>query len=564
MDLPKRRIILQRVVLLLLILFLVYSYFLILNKNILEIDGYFHLGRVKEIRYAFLHFELPNFLNFQSFFGAGQAVNAMYPDITLWPFVLLTLFLSPAHQVAMIKLLMVVGLLIVTYISLYRHNIPTDISLHSSILFTILSIAIISFGIIGQFSPAASIIYMFIMPISFTAYNILSTDQFNKSLVIRFALIIILILYSHFLTIVTLGFVMLGIMLVKIITHNFNIAAILNIFVAGIVSLIGCIPIIYRYLLISKSGLVMPYHQGKIESLYHTFPYMSKHEFLILAILVIELFLLLRKENKKSCYIQLLVIEVYIYILGSSIFPWKLFSAVPLVNNLQFPERFQGYLYIIPVLMLANLTKKHFKLGVIMMLLLTIVGSAIFIKLYSQDHSILLNNSNYASVGKVAGKLNREDISVNQDYYYYDYYPSAMPDSYRGTWRMSNKGREALINPKIKGSNKAVEIDKKSINNGIQINACHDIRSNSDLILPVLGYKGLKYQTAINGRNISNHIDGMNLAINTHKLNTKDKITVKFNNPLIYSWMIVIALLYDLALVIYLKFLNLRPIRKVK
>lgn len=541
---------------------MVYSYFLILNKNMLIIDGYFHIGRIKEIRYAFLHWELPNFLNFQSFFGVGQAINAMYPDITLWPFVLLTLFLSPTHQVAMIKCLCIVGLLVVTYISLYKHNIPTDISLYSSILFTVISIYTASFGIINIFSPSDLIIYIFIVPISFTVYSILSTDQIDKSLIVKFALIIILILYSHFLTIIVLGFVMLGIMLIKIVTRNFNIAAILNILMAGVVSLVGCVPIIYRYILFTKSGLVMPYHQGNIELLHRHFPYMEKTEFLTLVFLSVGLFLLLGKKNNKSYYIQLLIIEIYIYILGSGIFPWKLFNAVPLVNDLQFPERFQIYLYVIPVLMLADLTKKHFKLGIIIMLFLTIVGSVIVIKSYFQTSCVSLNNNNYASVGKVAGKLHKNDIRINQDFYYYDYYPSAMPNSYRGTWCMSSKGRESLINPKIKGSNKAVEIDKKSINNGIQISAQHDIKSNSDIILPVLGYKGLSYQTAINGRNVSNHIDGMNLAINAHKLNPQDKITVKFHNPLIYSWMIAIALLYDLALIIYLRFITLKSSKK--
>lgn len=561
-NLSRKRIITQRIVSFLLILFMVYSYFLILNKNMLIIDGYFHIGRIKEIRYAFLHWELPNFLNFQSFFGVGQAINAMYPDITLWPFVLLTLFLSPTHQVAMIKLLMIVGLLVVTYISLYKHNIPTDISLYSSILFTVISIYTVSFGIINIFSPSDLIIYIFIVPISFTVYSILSTDQIDKSLIVKFALIIILILYSHFLTIIVLGFVMLGIMLIKIVTRNFNIAAILNILMAGVVSLVGCVPIIYRYILFTKSGLVMPYHQGNIELLHRHFPYMEKTEFLTLVFLSVGLFLLLGKKNNKSYYIQLLIIEIYIYILGSGIFPWKLFNAVPLVNDLQFPERFQIYLYVIPVLMLADLTKKHFKLGIIIMLFLTIVGSVIVIKSYFQTSCVSLNNNNYASVGKVAGKLHKNDIRINQDFYYYDYYPSAMPNSYRGTWYMSSKGRESLINPKIKGSNKAVEIDKKSINNGIQISAQHDIKSNSDIILPVLGYKGLSYQTAINGHNVSNHIDGMNLAINAHKLNPQDKITVKFHNPLIYSWMIAIALLYDLALIIYLRFITLKSSKK--
>lgn len=80
--------------------------------------------KVKKIRYAFSHFELPNFSNFQSFFRVGQAVNVMYLDLSLWPFVLLTMGFPPVHQVAAIKLLII-------YLNNYRYLFQSTSSKNS-------------------------------------------------------------------------------------------------------------------------------------------------------------------------------------------------------------------------------------------------------------------------------------------------------------------------------------------------------------------------------------------------------------------------------------------------
>lgn len=50
-------------------------------------------------------------------------------------------------------------------------------------------------------------------------------------------------------------------------TRRLNIYSIVNVIVGGLVSLIGCLPIIYRYLLFNKSGFVMPYSFGRILTL---------------------------------------------------------------------------------------------------------------------------------------------------------------------------------------------------------------------------------------------------------------------------------------------------------
>lgn len=554
MILPYRRRILKRIVLGALICLTIGVYFLTLRENALSADTYFHLGRIKELRYAFAHLELPNFLNFQSFFGMGQAVNAMYPDITLWPFVLLTMGFTPAHQVVAIKLLIFILTLMVSYYCLCRRAIPSDISLYSAIVLTFFAG---NMEIANMFTPGTSIIGIFLLPIAFTIKDILSSRQFDKRLIIKFGLIIILITYSHLLTIVILAFIMFGILVMNIITGRFSIYAIVNVVVGGVIGLMGSAPIIYRYLLFSKNGIVMPYRLGNITTLFK-FPYISKVYLLSIVIACSLPCLYLQKAKAKSCYWHLLIIEAYIYLLCSSFFPWRLFNNVPVVNCLQFSNRFQTYLCVIPVIILAQFTKKHYKLGISVAFLLIIIWLGQATQNYISYTGPVITDRSYESVGRVTGNLSKEDLRINapagKPMYYYDYYPSSMPNTYRTTWQMSAQGRKTILDQQIKGSDDAVRINKQSINNGIQIKPKQDVYSDRSLILPVLGYRGLKYQTFVNGHRVGNHLDKMNLAIDAHTLKRSDKVVVIFKNPPIYSWIVVAALMYDLLLLVYLKF----------
>lgn len=189
------------------------------------------------------------------------------------------------------------------------------------------------------------------------------------------------------------------------------------------------------------------------------------------------------------------------------------------------------------------------------MVLFMIVGLGQIIKDYTSYKGASLTMQSYRAIGKVSSKLTMNEKKFNNGYYYYDYYPSTMPTSYRNYIYVSTKGRKFLLNPQIKGLHNEVKVQKKSINNGIQIKLQHKISDNNGLlILPILGYKGLNYQTFINGRIVPNYIYKMNLAINKHRLNKSDTITVMYKNPWIYFYMIIISLIYDLYLIGYLKF----------
>ncbi len=136
----------QRIVLFILFiaLFLFIGYHQFKEGIILWGDGFFHVQRILEIRYAFIHRELPNWLNFQTFFGMGQAINGMYPDISLYPLVLLTMFFSPSHQLAAINILIFTLTLIVTAISLYRRmRVDGLLSIYAAILYSCSGLSLI-------------------------------------------------------------------------------------------------------------------------------------------------------------------------------------------------------------------------------------------------------------------------------------------------------------------------------------------------------------------------------------------------------------------------------------
>lgn len=68
------------------------------------IDPFFHTQRIYEIKCAFQNWEIPVWVNFRTFNFAGQSINGMYPDYTLWLFVLLTIWIKKVTvQVIVIK-----------------------------------------------------------------------------------------------------------------------------------------------------------------------------------------------------------------------------------------------------------------------------------------------------------------------------------------------------------------------------------------------------------------------------------------------------------------------------
>lgn len=548
------RLWLKRIVGLFLLISLVGYYLFFLSNSTLYEDTFFHIGRIYEIRYAFQHFEFPNWLNFQSFFGIGQAVNGMYPDISLYPFVLLTMLLSPFHQVVAIQVLIAVLTIIVTYVCLTRRHVPTDISLYTSTIYTF---ALLCRKI--ELQPGISIILIFGLPMAFTTFDILVSKNFDIKLALKFALVVILVLYSHFLSIIVLAFMMASIFAYLLITKKTSIYAITNILVAMIISILAISPIIYRYLLINQSGLTMPAFQGNIYSTSLPLLIKNKDNFVAFFVIIVS-FLTYHKKSIRSAFTSPLTLLILYVCFLCTYFPWKLFNHVPLVNNFQFAfVRFSPILFIIAAILISQTQGKSisrtYKILGVLAILMILLSPALLIH-RTRKINLPFNADTYKAVTLVMGSYNKEEQHVNQDMYY-DYYPYGVSSSLKNGIFLSKKGQRIVWNPTIKSGKNQIPIKKVAINNGVNITPKKSLTSTTGKItLPMLGYKSLNYQVRVNGKNVSYTINGLYLAIHQHHLSRSDVITVMFHNPTIYTWLMVIALIYVVLLISVLVYLT--------
>lgn len=523
------------------------------NSKLFE-DTFFHIGRIYEIRYAFQHFEFPNWLNFQSFFGIGQAVNGMYPDISLYPFVLLTMLLSPFHQVVAIQVLIAMLTIIVTYVCLTRRHVPTDISLYTSTIYTF---ALLCRKI--EFQPGISIILIFGLPMAFTTFDILVSKNFDIKLALKFALVVILVLYSHFLSIIVLAFMMASIFAYLLITKKTSIYAITNILVAMIISILAISPIIYRYLLINQSGITMPAFQGNIQNVSLPFLIKDRDNFFAFFVIIVS-FLTYHKKSIRSAFTSPLTLLILYVCFLCTYFPWKLFYNVPLVNNFQFAYvRFSPILFIIAAILISQTQGKSisrtYKILGVLAILMILLSPALLIH-RTRKINLPFNADTYKAVTLVMGSYNKEEQHVNQDMYY-DYYPYGVSSSLKNGIFLSKKGQRIVWNPTIKSGKNQIPIKKVAINNGVNITPKKSLTSTTGKItLPMLGYKSLNYQVRVNGKNVSYTINGLYLAIHQHHLSRSDVITVMFHNPTIYTWLMVIALIYVVLLISALVYLT--------
>ena len=138
-----------------------------MSKNGVELygDSLFHINRVYEIRQSLLHFNLPTLVNLDSFFSVGQAINGMYPDISLWPFVLLTMWLPFKEQIVMIKVLILLLTILVTYFALNRRGYDKFASKQVAILYAFQDTLYIN--LLVNFNPELQLFTFFLLNITF-------------------------------------------------------------------------------------------------------------------------------------------------------------------------------------------------------------------------------------------------------------------------------------------------------------------------------------------------------------------------------------------------------------
>ena len=297
-------------------------------------DTWFHIGRVIDIREAFKAHQVPTWINFSSYYGMGQAINGMYPDITLWPLLFITNSFSLVNQVIAIKVLILGGTFLISYISLVNHKFKKESSFYVAILYTFSGYSLYQF--LYELQPGAIIIYIFTFPLIFSIEEVLYAKSIEKKLIIKLSLLFGVVLYSHLLSAAVIACLIFILWFIRtIVEQELNYFSILNLFFASLLAFLYSMPILYRVYVISKSKIAPPYGKGVVDSenLIDIFTNPQIYARVSLSFVALILFIIsIHYFGKEKEITKLLIAEMVIIILCSNLIPWNILGKLPLIN----------------------------------------------------------------------------------------------------------------------------------------------------------------------------------------------------------------------------------------
>lgn len=511
-------------------------------------DTAFHVNRVFEIRQAFKAHAIPIWLNFTSFSKLGQAVNAMYPDITLWPLVFITNGFSFFNQLLVIRILILLLTVLITYVSFYNRSFSSEESFLASIVYGVSGYSLYQFII--EFQPSAAIIYAFSFPLVFLTIDVLKSDKFDIWLSIKLSLVFGIVIYSHLLSAVVVALVIITIWIVKcLLSKSINLYTVLNILAASVLSFIYFLPVLYRMYVVSKSHIAPPYGKGQVDAenfavLFQNPQVYSRVSLSIIAILLICLVIF--KEKQDNVVRNLLSVELLLMILCTNIIPWVVLEKLPLINMFQFtPWRFGIWLSALPLLafLYAWPTKAKVQILFILSLLVTFSVPEIF-------------HSNTISDFNTTQHITRNNITINssnaltRDYSPYQSVGSSIENEESSIIR-----KEASSPHLINEEGKTYKVKKKLVDyDGIAIKVGDNLPKGK-YTLPLYYYSSLKYYVSLNNQKYIKIEQGKYglMTVKTIKNISKGAtIVVKYKNPRIYILLLVFSLLIYIVMIIAL------------
>ncbi|KRK79373.1 hypothetical protein FD03_GL001740 [Companilactobacillus nodensis DSM 19682 = JCM 14932 = NBRC 107160] len=532
------------------------------NYMISGSDTFFHTQRVYEIRQAFLNGNLPGWLNFDTFFSAGQAVNGMYPDFTLWPFIFVTDMLSPIHQIIAVKVLIAALTFIVTFLSLNKRYNSFNSSM-AALIFTY-SGAVLR-DITTEFQPGTAIVLAFIFPILFTFKDIIEDNKLNYTLAIKLGLLMTIVINSHLLSAIALSMIAGVFLIVKSIKDK-NIKPWINLIIAGIITVILCIPIIYRIITISKTGLLAPFGKGNIIAdpitmLFTNSKWNARVAFSTLSMIILLIVFVGFDKKKIKKLMPYILIEALLLVLSTDMTPWAIFNHVPVINNFQESSwRFALFLSVIPIILLLENFKEHVSQYILILLSVLSLSAATQVTtnyIYNHGKGLATVTATYDKSVGLNEDVKLTSSGINSETIQRTLIPDYAPQQ---TAIEPNSNGQALsfdIQNKLKkhwatqGNHEIPLTKTAATNNSVSYRGEH--LESGNLELPIFGYSSLNYNVTVNGKNVKWTTDnkGFLTINNDHNLKTAN-ISIISTYPHLYPYMIWVSFVLVIALIGYL------------
>lgn len=524
-------------------------------------DTFFHAQRIYEIRIAFLRHQLPSWVNFNTFFNTGQAINGMYPDFTLWPFVLLTNFLTPIHQIIAIRTLIVAATFSVSFLSLNK-RFDSQNAILAATIFALSGTVLKDW--LTEMQTGSAIVMIFAFPLIFTLKNIVESDHFDSSLIIKTALLMTIVINSHLLSAVAITLITGIFLLIRSIIKK-TYWPWINLIIATFLTIILSLPIIFRIVTISKTGLLAPFGQGHVLSdplwkMFFNSGWASKSALSNVSLTLLTLTLLCLDKTKIRHLLPWIAIEITILIFCSDLIPWNILDHVPVINNFQVANwRFGLFLKMIPlILVLINFDEKSARL---ILLTITIIAYPFAFKIATtnqyHDTAALPLVTQYTALPipqNQAAKLTSTGINSDK------LIRTLVPDYAPKITPLAKNSGDVSLNPNLafQLTNHLAQTKQHNLSlthnsdlNSITFNG-HDI-PDGKITLPVFAYKSLHYSVTVNNQPVKWNISqqGFITLHPSHHFKTVH-YKIKHLQPAIYPLLILLSLIIYSALVIYL------------
>lgn len=469
------------------------------------IDGYFHTQRIYDLHMSFKNGNFFPLISLNGFNQNGSAVMGIYPQMILFPIVLLSFAIkSVVPFVYIIFILRNFISLTICYYSCYTFSKNKKLSFIFSTTYT-LNAVVLSYAIMG-YDIGRTATLMFLPMILFGFYNLLNNNSWlqlsigmsaitishviNTAISIDF-LSILLILNFKKININVLKSLLKSILTSLMVTSSFWIPFIIlnihnNIWIPRYWSNLTGVDFVHLISLISSNS---------VDS--------STITIFAFAGLILS-FVYYNKLNTYSK--QMLITAILILFVTSQLFPWNILDSTFIKNVLQFPWRF----LIIPQLLLCYLfseistnllftSHKKKNISFIIFILLTLM-----LQLSAQKSVIdntkwkpeLTSSYNDNDVYyKIYNNSNLNNL-INTNNGTTDYYPS----------RAISKEND-LNNHIATYDNKSLPV-KLGGNGTFYMNVPHRIRN---LSLPFLYYNGINYEVLLDGHQIKTSHDSNDL-----------------------------------------------------